>query len=356
LNDKKRFVFVDGLRGLAALWVLAYHLWHQPVYSALAPVTPAPLVWLGTHGRLGVQVFFVLSGFVIAHSLSDYALGARSTLLFIARRQVRLDPCYWAALALATGNILLSRWLNSNDLALPSAKTYLLHVLYLQHLTGTHNLLTPSWSLCIEVQLYLVFVVLLLATRTRFLATVAVFFLGVASLTVTLKGQTDDLNSIFITHWYMFGLGVLAYWMHQGSIRRGVVAAAAILAIAVFAWTGRLEPLVAALTTTALALASRRGTLKTWLGSRLWQFFGRISYPLYLIHVDVGFRIVTQGFRIAKTPWAALLWVTIAAAACILVADLIHLVVERPSLRAASWLRPARPGDNLALPRGGDAR
>ncbi len=351
-TEKKRFVFVDGLRGIAALWVLAYHFVHEPVLTTLDPVTVAgfravhPLLWLAVKGRLGVQVFFVLSGFVIAHSLSDYALNARSTLLFIARRQVRLDPCYWAALALATASMLASGALGFDEKPVPAPHVYVAHVLYLQDALngwwGVTNMLAPSWSLCIEIQLYLVFVLILLVTRTRFLSTCAVFLLAVASLSVTWAKLNDHNNWIFITHWYMFALGVLTYWTHRGWIRSWILGVTLCLAVCAHAASDQPEPLVATLATLAVVLASRQGTLTTWLGGRFMQWLGRVSYPLYLIHLHVGVAIILIGCRLSKTPGAVVLWITMATGACFLAAHLLHALVERPSLKLASRLRPRR--------------
>jgi peptidoglycan/LPS O-acetylase OafA/YrhL len=348
-TEKKRFVFVDGLRGIAALWVLAYHFVHPPVLSALTPVSVLgvplrPLVWLAVQGRLGVQVFFVLSGFVIAHSLSDYALNARSTLLFIARRQVRLDPCYWAALGLATVITFASGALGLGEKPLPAPHVYLAHVLYLQDILedrwGIKNMLAPSWSLCVEIQLYLVFVLILFVTRTRFLSTCAVFFFAVASLHATWTDQIDHQNWIFSTHWYMFALGALTYWTHRGWIGPWVVALTLCLVIAAHFAGGRPEPVVATLATLLLALASKLDTLTTWFGGRFMQWLGRVSYPLYLVHLHLGVGIILMGCRLSKTPAAIFLWITLATAACFLAAHLLHVLVERPSLKLASRLRP----------------
>ena len=87
----ERFVFVDALRGLAALWVLFFHMFEGPHLSHLEAVLPG-LVMRPIHaGYLGVTVFFVLSGFVIAHSVAGQRVDASYAGWFVLRRSVRLD-------------------------------------------------------------------------------------------------------------------------------------------------------------------------------------------------------------------------------------------------------------------------
>src|SRR5688500_14125008 len=91
-----RFVFIDALRGLACLWVLTHHLFFNEIFGkVLRPAVHNAVEILAFCGSFGVQIFFVLSGFVIAHSLRDTTLNPRSVGLFILRRQLRLDPPYW---------------------------------------------------------------------------------------------------------------------------------------------------------------------------------------------------------------------------------------------------------------------
>ncbi|RYG56101.1 acyltransferase, partial [bacterium] len=103
-----RFHFIDALRGLAAASVVLHHLFvasvMATVYEAASPWLVRVLFQAGAHG---VEIFFVLSGFVIAHSLRNNGLSLGDLGRFIVRRQVRLDPPYWAALVLGLGSLWL---------------------------------------------------------------------------------------------------------------------------------------------------------------------------------------------------------------------------------------------------------
>src|SRR5436305_2409824 len=95
-----RFVFVDAVRGIAALAVAWHHitLW-GPLEAHSARLLPEFALSIARNGQYGVQMFFVISGFVIAYSIR----GARVTPTYLGgfalRRSIRLDPPYWTAIS-----------------------------------------------------------------------------------------------------------------------------------------------------------------------------------------------------------------------------------------------------------------
>lgn len=98
-SSAPRYVFVDALRGLASLGVLLAHM----VVNGMSKDTLQTLLptWFQEfcfNGQFGVEVFFVLSGFVIALSLSQKPLSKTRALNFVLRPQIRLDPPYFVAL------------------------------------------------------------------------------------------------------------------------------------------------------------------------------------------------------------------------------------------------------------------
>ena len=100
-RDGTRVAVVNALRGLAALWVCWYH--------AVGLIQPAPsaLTTLGSYGFMGVQVFFVVSGFVIPYALHRAHYQLPQYPRFLAKRLLRLHPPYLAVVA----TIALSLWI-----------------------------------------------------------------------------------------------------------------------------------------------------------------------------------------------------------------------------------------------------
>jgi len=140
----RRIAFLDVLRSLAILLVMAHHYRHMPG-------TPAWAKWFGLRGYLGVDVFFVLSGWLIGGQLLKEYKKTGSIRLgrFWARRWLRTLPLYYVVLAF-------------HLYTHPKAVSHTLEmVFFLQNYTAPHAWLL-SWSLCIEEHFYMVLPLLLL--------------------------------------------------------------------------------------------------------------------------------------------------------------------------------------------------
>lgn len=155
--NQPRIAAIDAVRGLASLAVCWFHLtaFHypspdQPVYQAIRAT--------GTFGWLGVEMFFVISGFVIPYSLHRAGYSLASYPRFIARRLVRLDPPYLATIALLLALAYAHAWYAGRppeiEEAPITAARVLLHLGYL-NMFSQYPWLNPAfWTLAIEVQFY----------------------------------------------------------------------------------------------------------------------------------------------------------------------------------------------------------
>ena len=156
-----RLLFIDGLRGVAATAVLLFHIATSDFFHHFpGMVQPINKLFLHT-GYLGVEIFFVISGFVIAYALRNAQINAPYTRTFLIRRSLRLDPPYWAAIA-ATLLVcaLLTRLFHATTYGTPSPSTLLAHVFYLQGILGKPQILVVFWTLCYEIQFYLLYLIL----------------------------------------------------------------------------------------------------------------------------------------------------------------------------------------------------
>ena len=340
------FQFVDALRGLAALWVVLFHL---TVSTALPAVTGgvAGFVWgtLFGRGALGVAVFFVLSGFVIAHSLRRglHSLGAFAT--FLVRRVIRLTPPYWAAIGLAIAMNGLASVVNHKSFApgggALSPARIASHLVYLEGLLRYHYINDVFWTLTIEMQFYVVLALFLLAggvaTRIHPAAfEVLVWVAGAAAVAGSRFG--GDHQVTFVPTFYSFFLGVVVYWAWTNRISQLIVPVFASSLIVLFAQ--RSDAFLAASVLTGLALAaaawSGRG-LSRWLSARPLQFLGRTSYSLYLVHVPVqGAALVAVTRALGTGPAAVVTAAVVSTAVSLVAAAAFWPIVERPAMR---WSR-----------------
>lgn len=357
-----RLALIDALRGIAAIGVVLYHVYLQYLLPGAQVPLPEPVHTVLANGYLGVYIFFVLSGFVIAHSVRDAVITGGFIGRFVLRRSLRLDPPYWAAIAAA---IVLPMLGAPTEAVSPSSLgDTLAHVLYVQQFLGIPHLVGVFWTLCLEIQFYLVYVVAMamvqrLAGRPSWL----VFGpLWVVSLVVAAR-VVHVRSAVFLWAWPYFFLGAITAWHHEGRLSGRawmlVTAATSAPLLASYSrWITADDALqrtaVAVATSLILFLADRarrdgRSLFHTFtLGGPL-QYLGRISYSLYLTHVLVALSAARLGIRLlGDRPLvpievgALLLGCTLA---CVAVAHVLHLVVERPAQRISRHVRLEQRSD-----------
>ncbi len=302
---RPRIAGLDGIRGLAALYVVINHVFLRafPGY----PVDHAPFwaAWF-IYGRFAVVVFIVLSGFSLALSPARHGWRLGGAAEFARRRALRILPAYWAALAFS----LAVAWLilPQPGHGVPDAKSVLVNGLLVQNIVGAHSPNAAFWSVAVEAQLYLLFGLMVLIARRRGPAVM----LGTVSLVVVAVGITGPhvprLSTFVIQSppdlAALFAVGVLTAGIVSASAARRVwpwprlALAAATPVLALIWWQGSvwtldhlywvdlaLGPAIACLLA-ALATGRPAGALRV-LDTRPLRRLGSFSYSLYLIHAPI---------------------------------------------------------------------
>lgn len=359
-GEKSRFAFIDALRGLAALGVASYHIYrYGPLPRSASAVAPKLLGVVMRHGWMGVQVFFVISGFVIAYVLRNAKIDGGYLRTFAIRRALRLGPPYWCTILLVIALYALTNALFIIEPTLlndyPSWNQIAAHVFYLQNVLGYENISVGFWTLCIEMQFYLLFALMLgfaqwLAARSEAklpaakfqgktwlpATTLLVVFapLAVVSLfSLSLNSENTDWAPHFFA---FFFLGATIWWTMSGRLPHWVFWA--FVAAAVYRqhlhWTLDMNVALAAAVT--IYVVGRLGHLGDWLNFRWLQHLGRISYSLYLIHYPVSWIVGSAGFALtgdAAIP--AAVWLLLGLAASLATAHLMYVAIELPAIRLA---------------------
>ncbi|WP_156498849.1 acyltransferase family protein, partial [Oleiphilus sp. HI0079] len=140
-KKQNRFATIDGFRGLAALGVVLYHFYGS-LKPALDNALPSFITTLFSYGYLGVPIFFVISGFVISHTVGRTTITRKYFGNFILRRSIRLDFTYWASILLAIILLLGKNLYLNADEPIPSMGNVLIHMFYLQDITQIHPLIS----------------------------------------------------------------------------------------------------------------------------------------------------------------------------------------------------------------------
>jgi peptidoglycan/LPS O-acetylase OafA/YrhL len=291
---------LDSLRGLAILSVLFFH--------GMAPVQNAELsgfgkfiFFLSQYGWVGVNLFFVLSGFLITEILTNSRVRHDYYWRFYIRRALRILPALYALLIV----LLLGRWINWQFL--------LLSTVFLANsapLLGVPLLYGPLWSLAVEEHFYLLWPALVrkVSPRRLMLVLAAIFLLTPLFREMGFTLARHPQNSVSLYTWSnLDGLALgalLAICLRQPWFRRqqlGQTALPVLLAgAAAFALVSKYPRVEPALVASACNVASA-GLLSCalLLGTSRWsflvdipflKFLGFISYGLYLVHL-LGYRL-----------------------------------------------------------------
>jgi hypothetical protein len=352
-----RFRTIDGLRGIAAATVVLYHF-NETIARTSPHWLPGWANAIASRGGLGVDIFFVISGFVVAFSVRDGDYSPKYLGLFALRRSIRLDPPYWVMIALEIALIAFSNALFPGLAGtIPSLPKVLTHLVYAQNILGYGDIVPVFWTLCFEIQFYVTFVgLLVLGHQLRPRLSAPAFRALTWSVLVTLFASSVFLRyaglhvvapSIALYRWFEFFLGVLTWRVIAGKANRWTLFACWATVLAAIGYSGAsATDCVAVATSAFIFVVAQRQALETVLSNRVLQLLGAMSYSLYLVHQPIGERCISLIVRVAgssmqtSVAWAAfaIAWVVSLGAAWVL-----WRYVEVPTMRASKSIRlPSR--------------
>ncbi|KUN76300.1 acyltransferase family protein [Streptomyces griseoruber] len=332
---RPRLYALDGIRLLAALMVAVHHyagtrrvnqpgnqVWDRPVSDIMPTV-----FHFAAYGWIGVEIFFVISGFVICMSC-----WGRTPRQFFVSRVIRLYPAYWFAVLFTTAVLA----------AVPGVwerltpRDVLLNLTMLQSGSGVRNVDGVYWTLWSELRFYLLFLTVVWAGLTyRRVVLFCCVWGAAAMLAPVARLPLLELIADPEASWY-FIAGLALYLMHrfgQDLLLWGILAMAWLMGQKelgqridevehVGSWRGAvLVFTVFLLLMVAVALGRTDRIRWRWLVTA-----GSLTYPLYLIHYAAGTTLIN---RLRDTMDARLL-VAAVLAGFLLLSWAVHRWVERP--------------------------
>ena len=368
----KRLTQLDGLRGIAALVVVVFHLSliAQPFLDTNSTgdawwwISETPLR-LATDGTQAVLLFFVLSGLVVALPALRAGFRDFSWKKYFGSRFLRLYIPAWGALAFAavlifciprlSSNVTANYWLSNTNAKSIQPTTLLADATLMKVGNAADNVL---WSLRWEIIFSLLlplFVLAALAVRKSWIVSILVV-VGCVALTI---GDPAHSNGFFYLPIFFVGTLMAARLesIQDWSLRRGRAFWIAALSTSLFFMVasqvfsfaapassvagGILWSLVGLGAAGVILCAIGFESLRSFLNRRVIQYLGRISFSLYLIHVPI---IATLAFVLGDSQW----WLVgiIGLPLSLGAATLFHRYVEVPSQRLAH-----RVGTRMARPR-----
>jgi peptidoglycan/LPS O-acetylase OafA/YrhL len=325
-----RLVELDSLRGLAAVMVMLFH--YTTRYDQLFGHT-GPLAMQAPLGKHGVNLFFIISGFVIFMTLERTA----RPMDFVVSRFSRLFPAFWMSIALT---FLLTHLLGVPGKTV-SLETAALNFMMIHGMFDIRDVDGVYWTLEIELIFYALAFALFIAGQTSKVhwALASLICLQLAThLATTLAGihVSWTLSHLLILPqiaWFACGIMVYRRIRHPTqSPRRDwfVIGLAAVqLALVDGPWFGLLCAVF-----TAFIWAAASGRLR-FLQNAILVWLGTISYTLYLLHENIGWGIIR---RLELAGWPPQAAIAVAIAFILALASAVTWLVEKPAM---AWIRNA---------------
>jgi peptidoglycan/LPS O-acetylase OafA/YrhL len=374
-----RIIELDGLRGLACLVVLLAHYFgevrHGSRFLAL--------------GWVGVDAFFVLSGFLIGGILLGNRQSENYFSTFYIRRGFRIFPIYYVTISI----VLLMLWLMKGQGWVGESLPAFPYFLYLQNVVMTFRgaegaeWLLPTWTLCVEEQFYLTLPIILYLTPPAFVRRVIISLIVSATAFRILLAMTVSDQSVLelgehvllFSRWDLLFFGVLGAYIfrnealsHRFSVKNfqltKTITLGGIAVLPILAMLDKYAGLMSfdIIGNSAIGLAFMGFIFLVSSGAReamrfrsgTLRFFGQISYCLYLIHQPVAglmHGVILGGHPDIGTP--AQFAVTVAAmAVSVAIASASWRFLEQPLIRIGHrWTYgynglPALKGDRIHAP------
>jgi len=330
---------LTGLRAVAALMVLLLHF--DQIHGNVIARTVPPVAY----GHLGVDIFFVLSGFIMSYVYAPTAarMPVRSYLIFLWRRLARIYPVHLAMLAALLAMVVARRLLDTNFWLVADLPR---HLLLLHAWTDSLTWNLPAWSISAEWLAYVlfpVFVALMLrpasvlpavATAAVLLLAFQVFVLAHNGTAAAFLGWPAALRVLS-----EFAMGVLGFRLVHSRKPSQVFDAVAVGALVVcFAVPVELVRVVA-IGVAVTAIAASEGAVRKFLSTKPMVVLGTISYSIYMVHFlvlklvqNINFQLGLEQPAPAVSPFLTLAWASVAVAA----GAATYFAVERP---ARNWCR-----------------
>jgi peptidoglycan/LPS O-acetylase OafA/YrhL len=313
---------IELLRGLATVAVCLYHFTngHHHFISEQNWIKA-----IAGKGWLGVEVFFVISGFVIPFAMARSQYQWRHLPVFLLKRWLRIDPPYWLSILFALGlNGLAQCWLGDSQPV--SLQQVLLHFAYLlvffahfEWLNGVY------WTLAIEFQYYLLigllFPLLYHAQKVYFWLSV-LMLLGLAVF--------SSFPAFFFDYAMFFVLGFLLFQRYEKRLGEALFLLASALVFGLIFYKFSLQYCLAGFLPWVL--------IAYWPNLRLpaLRWLGMISYSLYLIHMPLAKKLIPLAARHLEGDGPRLVFVLLLFVFTASLAYGFYHLIEKPAIRWSS--------------------
>jgi peptidoglycan/LPS O-acetylase OafA/YrhL len=338
---------LDVLRFIAASMVVVFHYAYRPAIGGVVDTEVyGGLQNFAAYGYLGVQLFFMISGFVIVWSAAGRGPGK-----FVKLRFLRLYPMFWVGVAITA----LTVWLAGVRPEVHDLRVILANLTLVPAYFDAPLVDGVYWTLVIELKFYLlIFLAILLRQMPNLEKWLYLWLAGSIAFTFWTVPLTSSM--VMLPHGFYFVGGAICYFIRTSGFTP-VRALTLSLAVAGSAWhaaimgrdnfsvdTRGAEPVLVAMLIVLFYVAMLSVAMR-WVRlpqARFWATLGALTYPLYLLHNMLG-RVILWELEPHVGPWGRLL--------------IVSAVVYALAWVCARWIEPAvRDGIAALLDRLGNLR
>ncbi len=360
-DTKVHYAILDGLRGVAALMVVIYHIFEGYAFAG------GGIIESLNHGYLAVDFFFILSGFVVGYAYDDRLGKSMKTKVFLKRRLIRLHPMVIMGAVLGAANFCIqgsTQW-DGTEISISLVMLSMLcAMLFIPAIPGgcyeirgngeMFPLNGPSWSLFFEYIGNILYALFVRRLSTKLLTAIVVSLgIGYTAFAVFdasgygnmgVGWTLDSINFLggMLRMLFPFSMGLLLSRNFKPFKVKGSFWLASSILIIIFAipyipsdgnicYNGILEAVCVTLIFPILVRLGASGSTADHKSTAICNFLGRISYPLYMIHYPImylfyAWLIENKAPAFAET-WQAALGVYVT---CIILALLCMKLYDEP--------------------------
>jgi len=337
--EKKKLGYLsslDLLRGIAALAVCYFHFTHgNPDFLSKTNL----LYQSGRYGFLGVDVFFVISGFVIPYAMYRGMYRFKNFGKFLLKRVIRIEPPFIASIIL----VIALNWLSTLSPYYRGAgftidfTALALHLGYLNAFFQYPWVNDVYWTLAIEFQYYIIIALIfpLLIHSKKYYSFIALGVFGMMGFFIT------GHNFIF-NYGLLFVVGILLFQYKIGYLKDAEFGTLLLIALLMIFVKFDKRYLVAALLPYFFILYFD-------FNNKISKFLGNISYSLYLVHIPIGGRIINICETLIQSEQIRSVFVFVALAVSIFAAWVFFMVIEKPAMELAKKIGYSKKQINLEV-------
>lgn len=280
IKTNNRITELDALRGIAAVSVLLFH--YTSLYRKEFGLDFSEN-WDWTYGHHGVQLFFVISGFVIFMSLHH----VKSVSEFFFKRFIRLYPTYWACLLIT---IIFCVVFDYQKVDL-SWEVIIFNISMFQSVFHVANIDGSYWSLLPELLFYIVMAVVYHLKILSKIKIIAIIWILLMLLSTFRPSVLDVLLNLRFGMFFIAGIMFYRIRFEKSNILEHLMILACLFSV--YFVRKDVEYLLASAVIFIIFYLFIYGKL-SFLNKKILLFLGYISYPLYLLHQNIGFILINK--------------------------------------------------------------